>query len=66
MKKNYRDKVTRKAFIQLAIDNPKIGSRVLAKKTRELSKCKNTAQVVKILAETLHVTERTIYNDYCS
>lgn len=65
MRKNYADKVSRKTFVQAAIDNPKVGAKILAKKQRQLSKCKNTAQVVKVLSETLCITERTIYNDYC-
>lgn len=64
MKKNYIDKVNRKAFIQLAIDNPVEAADILRKRANELSKCKNTTQSICKISECLFLSDRTIYNDY--
>lgn len=66
MKKNERDNINRKAFIQAVLDNKENGITYLNKINERLEKSKGTAEKVAILNDLLFISERTIYNDYIS
>jgi len=63
MKKNYIDKVNRKAFIQLSIESPKEGAKHLEKLSKKMAKCNKTCDVIDCLKELLFISQATIYND---
>ncbi len=63
MRKNYTDKINRKAFIQLSIENPKEGAKHLNKISKKLSECNKTCDVIDCLKELLFISQATIYND---
>lgn len=60
-----KDLTNRKEFVKLAVENPKEAAANLREMASGLEKSNNTSQVVKNLSNILHLSERTIYYDYC-
>lgn len=63
MKKNYTDKVNRKAFIQLCLENPEKGAEHIQGMVDSLKKSKNTTEIVLNLKQILFISECTIFRD---
>lgn len=63
MKKNYTDKVNRKAFIQLCLENPEKGAEHIQSMVDSLKVSKNTTEIVINLKQILFISECTIFRD---
>ena len=63
MKKNYTDKVNRKAFIQLCLENPEKGAEHIQCMVDSLKTSKNTTEIVLNLKQILFISECTIFRD---
>ena len=60
-----KDKTNREKFVKKAVENPKEAAADLRKMASSLESSNNTTEVVENLSNILHLSERTIYYDYC-
>jgi len=63
MRKNYDDKVNRKAFVQLCIENPKEGANYLHNIANQIEQSKKTSVVIGCLKKVLFLADTTLYRD---
>jgi len=54
---------SRKEFIKLSIDNPKVAAEQIAQKAYELSKSTKASESIKIISDLLYLSHMTIYRD---